>query len=396
MKSFRIAILFLTICPLFSCGTARRTVRVPADMDLVGYYHRQPYVWSQDRLAPHVSFTDALGKENWLFESFLFIEATDVKRGLTMSIAPSGHSAKKESWQDQLDLWLGPEGGVANLEKACADAASRIGKPSRRRQVIITVPDAIMFENFADKKSSTIYWGELDGKALDFADVNQQLEALCWYIDTARKMFASLKCKYLELGGFYVVSEDLPVEYGDTELEKLNTKYKRWETIAPALSNYCHEKGQGLYWIPYHMAAGYRFWKRLGFDMAWMQPNYYWDLKNPGRHPIDMTMQAIKTNGMGIELEFEYSLITEQMKIKKQGPDGAGKMVFDESDVPGLKEQFRDYMRKFKDAGLYGVVPIALYSGSNALTELAGSSCPEDRELYLELCTFVVDNPLRH
>ena len=71
-------------------------------------------------------------------------------------------------------------------------------------------------------------------------------------------------------------------------------------------------------------------------------------------------------------------------------------MIFGEEDVPALKEQFRDYMRKFNEAGLYGMAPIALYSGSNALTQLATSTSPEDRELYLELCIFVVNNPLRH
>ena len=391
--------LLLVICGLFvlcSCGVFQHAVRVPADMDLVGYYHRPPHIWDADRLAPHVSFIDAEGKEQWLFESFLFIEASDGKRHLTMSIAPSGHSARRESWEDQLSLWLGPEGGVANLEKACADAASRIGKPERKRQVIITIPDAIMFEHFANKQSSTKYWGEIDGRELDFADVNDQLAALYWYIDQARAMFASLKCKYLELGGFYIVSEDLPVAYGETEQESFNAKYKRWETIVPALSAYCHKKGEGLYWVPYHMAAGYRFWKKLGFDMAWMQPNYYWDLKSPGRHPFDKTLAAIKDYGMGMELEFEYSLVSDVMKEVKQGPDGAGKMIFGEEDVPALKEQFRDYMRKFKEAGLYGKASIALYSGSNALTQLATSTSPEDKELYLELCNFVVNNPLRH
>lgn len=392
----RLILVFASLLMWLPLSSCTKKAPVFADLDLVGYYHRMPHNWDAERLAPHVSFVDEAGEEHWLFEAFLFIEATDGKRNVTMTVSPWGHSAKKDSWLDQLDLWLGPDGGVAELDKACAAVAGRIGKPSRRRQVVITVPDAIMLENFADKNSSTRYWGAVDGKELDFADVNDQLTALYWYIDKARAMFASLKCKYLELGGFYVVSEDLPVAYGETEQESFNAKYKRWETIAPALSAYCHKKGEGLYWVPYHMAAGYRFWKKLGFDMAWMQPNYYWDLKSPGRHPFDKTLAAIQEYGMGMELEFEYSLVTDVMKEVKQGPDGAGKMIFGEEDVPALKEQFRDYIRRFKEAGLYGKAPIALYSGSNALTQLATSTSPEDKELYLELCNFVVNNPLRH
>ena len=395
--------LFLPLLCLFGLlGCAAPPAEAPsapflADLDLVGYYHREPRVWSAERLSPHVSFVDSTGRERWLFEAFLFIEAQDPVRGLTMSVAPAGHSAAKASWEDQLALWLGPEGGVAALDKAVAAAAGRIGDPPRKRYVVITVPDAILLEHFADKASSTKYWGALDdGREPDFAAVEDQLAALYWYIDRARAMFAALDCKYLELAGFYVVSEDLPVAYGETEAERLNCAYKRWETIVPALSAYCHAAGQGLYWIPYHLAAGYRYWKRLGFDQAWMQPNYYWDLHKPGAHPFDKTIEAIQTCGMGMELEVEYSAVASVMAEVGQGPDGAGRMVFSEADVPALKEQLRTYLRRFTEAGFYGTAPLALYSGSNALTQLATSPDPEDVALYREICTFIADSPLRH
>ena len=390
--------LFLSLLLLAGCSVAAPSTVLPAfaDLDLVGYYHREPRVWSAERLAPHVSFTDSTGREQWLFEAFLFINAWDPVRGLMMCVSPDGHSAGKASWEDQLTLWLGPEGSVAQLDRACAAAASRIGDPPRKRIVVLTVPDAIMLEHFADKASATCYWGEIDGRSPDFATVEGQLEALRWYIDQARERFAALDCKYLELGGFYIVSEDLPVAFGETESERLNCAYKRWETLVPALSEYCHAAGQGLYWIPYHLAPGYKYWKRLGIDQAWMQPNYYWDLHNPGAHPFDKTLEAVKAYDMGMELEFEYSLVSSVMAHVGQGPDAAGKMVFTEADVPALKEQFREYLRQFKAAGLYGIAPLALYSGSNALTQLATSPCPEDVALYREICTFIADSPLRH
>ena len=395
MKRILFPLLSLLLA-LTGCRTPAQSVPVFADLDLVGYYHREPRVWSAERFAPHVSFTDSAGRERWLFEAFLFIEAHDPVRDLMMCVAPQGHSAGKASWEDQLTLWLGPDGSVAQLDRACAAAAARIGDPPRKRIVVIAVPDAIVLEHFADKASSSRYWGELDGRELDFALVEGQLEALRWYIDQARERFAALDCRYLELGGFYVVSEDLPVAFGKTEQERHNCAYKRWELIVPALSDYCHAGGQGLYWIPYHLAAGYKYWQRLGFDHAWMQPNYYWDLHTPGAHPFDKTVEAIKDYGMGMELEFEYSMVSSVMAEVGQGPDAAGKMVFTADDVPALREQFREYLRRFKEAGLYGVAPLALYSGSNALTQLATSPCPEDVAMYQEICTFIADSPLRH
>ena len=394
MKRNTLLSLLLALTAL-SCSTARKTVPTFADIDIVGAYHRAPVEWTPARFAPHVSFVDETGRERWLSEAFLFLEASDVKRGRLFSVSPDGLSAGKESWQDQLDFWLGEGGAVQNLDKAVGAAAERIGRPSRPRYVVITIPDPVMLENFRNKSSSTTYWGELDGRQVDFSDVNDQIAVCKWYIDEARRMFKALDCKYLSLAGFYILSEELHLSFGETETERLNHQYKRWETIIPAVAGYCHSSKEGLYWVPYHLAPGYKYWKELGIDMAWMQPNYYWDLKNPGRHPFDKTIGAIKEYGLGMELEFEYSAVTDVMKREKKGPDGSGRMIFDESDVPALKDRLREYFRKFKEAGLYGKVPLAIYSGSDALTQLALSPLPEDKELYLELCKFVADSPLR-
>ena len=378
--------LLIIICgclALFGCATPRQF----HDISLVGYWHREPHVWDASRFAPHVSWKNADGKEQWLFEGFLFLEGSDWMHNRTFVLGP-GKSAGKEEWKYQLDLWLGADGCVANLEKACADVASRIGKPSSKRGVIIGIPDAIMFETFSNKKSATTYWGALDGRQLDFATVEDRMAALRWYIDSAREMFKALKSKYLELSGFYITSEEIYLPW-DIDV---NCKYKNWDVIAPELAVYCHASGQGLYWIPYHMGPGYKYWKQLGIDQTWMQPNWYWDLKNEGRHPFPKTLEAIKEYGMGMELEFEYSGVADQMKGGVKGPDGDGRLIFDASDVPALQNRVRHYMKEYKDAGLYGTGSIALYSGSNALTQLAESPLEEDRALYNEICEFILGN----
>ena len=392
MKRFILS--FILLPALLSCGTARQGRY--ADMTLVGWHHREPMHWSAERLAPHVSFVDETGKEHWLFESFLFIESQDRARGLIYSVAPSGKSADKASWEALLDRWLAPDGDVKALDDAVAAARKRIGrKPARRQAVIITIPDPVMLERFSDKKSSTTYWGSVDGRQLDFQDVNDQILAVKWYVGEARARFKALKLKNLDLGGFYILSEDLPNGFGETPAERLNILYKRWETILPAVSAYLHADGLGLYWIPYHLAPGYKNWKQLGIDMAYMQPNYYWDLFKKGRHPFEKTIQAVKDYDMGMELEFEYSMVADVMRVEKTGPDGDGAPAFSEKDVPALREMFREYLRRFKDAGFYGTRPFALYSGTDALHQLAASSDPEDRAMYLEICKFVVDNPAR-
>ena len=376
---FLVAALWLTI----TCQSTptRQEPRLFRDISLVGYWHREPQSWDAARFAPHVSWKAPDGSEHWLFEGFLFLEGA--AQGKTFVFGP-GQSAEKADWQQQLELWLGKDGGVAQLDKACADVAERIGAPARKRGVIIGLPDAIMFERFMDKSSSTTYWGD----GLDFTKVEDRLQALYWYMDSAREMFDALNTQYVELSGFYITSEEIYLPY-DIDV---NCRYKNWEEIAPALADHCHASGEGLYWIPYHMGPGYRYWKDLGIDQAWMQPNWYWDLGNEGRHPFDKTLSAIKEYGMGMELEFEYSCVAAQMTGGRKGPDGAGKLIFGQSDVPALQTRVRHYMEAYKEAGLYGNGSIALYSGSNALTQLASSTQPEDQALYNDVCRFVLGN----
>ena len=369
----------------FKTAEERIGVRSFTDVSLVGYWHREPYRWDAARFAPHVSWKAPDGTEQWLFEGFIFLEGSDWIHGKTLVISPSGESADKSVWQYQLDLWLGAEGSVAELEKACAEVTGRIGAPSQRRGVIIGIPDAIMFQRFSDKSSSTTYWGD----GLDFASTEDRLKALYWYMDTARAMFAQLGCKYLELSGFYITAEEIYLPW-DIDV---NCQYKNWDVIAPAVARYCHASGQGLYWIPYHMGPGYKYWKSLGIDQAWMQPNWYWDLRNEGRHPFSKTIAAIKEADMsGMELEFEYSAVASQMTGGTMGPDGDGHLVFTAQDVPALQDRVRHYMKEFKDAGFFGEKSIALYSGTNAFTQLATSADPSDRALYDDICEFLLGN----
>ena len=124
-----------------------------------------------------------------------------------------------------------------------------------------------------------------------------------------------------------------------------------------------------------------------------MQPNWYWDLKDEDRHPFEKTIAAIREAGLsGMELEFEYSAVAGQMTGDRMGPDGEGKPAFTAQDVPALQNRVRHYMQEYKDAGFYGKKSIALYSGSNAFTELASSPEARDHALYDEICEFIIRN----
>lgn len=389
---------------LYSWEKARDAAPEFADISLItrGQHNSNPPLWTADRFASHVSYQDADG-EHWLFDAFLCTEGYDGVRGLTMSIQAGGRaSAIKESWEDLLDYWFRKGSTLDQLDQAVSAAASRIGNPHTPRYVVITLPDPIMFQIFSDKASSTTYWGTLDGEVMDFSRLEHQLKVYQWFIDQCRERFRALSPQYLELAGFYVLSEELPLAKSfydslglscDTAADTWNASYKRWESILPATSAYLKSCREGLYWIPYFCAPGHRVWKQLGFDMAWMQPNHYWDTAN--QHPMSRSVSAMRNYGLGMELEFEYSMVYDQMKNGRWGPDGAGSPTFTEADIPALRDRLREYMDAYKNNGFYGKRSVALYSGTDAFTQLGTSPDARDREMYLDICNFIAGSELK-
>lgn len=368
---------------------------VPAFSDLTivagGSRHKDPFLWDEARFRPHVSFVDG-GRERWLFEAFLCCEGIESSRNMTFSIGTDKWrtSADRECWEYILDYWLGPGGAVSVLDRTISGTVERIGEPPVKRKVIMFVPDPIKFKVFTDPSSSTTYWGKIGATTLDFADVNDRIKAYLWYMDLARKMFNNLNPKHLELAGFYIISEELVATP-----DGWNYSNKQWDIILEAASKHLHERNEGLFWIPYYNAPGINVWQDLGIDMAYMQPNYYWD--DAGARPLDSSCSTINRLGMGMELEFEYSMVEEVMSVPgKTGPDAQGNPTYTIADVPMLRQRFLDYLEWSKKYDIYGNRGIALYSGSDALHQLYVSEVPADREMYLTLCRYIADSPSRN
>ena len=379
-----------------------------ADMTLVtlGLHNSNPPAWTPERFASHVEYTDASGKPHWLFDSFLCIDGWDPVRNLSFSITDSRYSAVKASWEYLLDSWLGDDGALKVLDSAIENATARLGNPPAPRYVIMSLPDPIRFQYFHDKSSPTVYWGDIAGVPLNFSRTSDQVLAYKWYMDKCRERFNALEFKHLELAGFYILSEELPLDpafyesdggYGSNDYAtwpSYNWQYKNWEILIPEVSSYAHSCVEGLWWIPYHRAPGYTAWRKLGFDNIFMQPNYYWDHDDVS-HPLNYTVNALDKYRMGMEMEFEYSLVEDVMKDGRSGPDGSGNPTFYLKDVPLLRSRVREYMKAFKDSGMYGVAPLAVYSGTDAMHQLASSKDEDDIAMYRDLCEFILDSPLK-
>ena len=401
---------------LYEWETNRTSIAIPADMTLIPgpSSHRTPLAWSKDRWRKHVSYTDEDGQEHWLFDSFLLIEGQQTGvyggTGYTYVITEaSTPSAPKKLWQELLDFWftggtfLWQESGWGNgktsfgrwysgrmvtpspvfadgqlsaLDECVGEVAARIGAPPSKRYVIMALPEPIYFDNYISAvnnpgSGNTVYWGDINGRQLDFSLVSDRVRAYRWFIDETRAAFARKNYRNIELLGFYILPEVLSLTW--------RQEYKKYDEVLPAVASYLHNCNEGLYWIPYNMAEGYKVWKDFGFDIAYMQPNYYWD--EDGKHPMNLTFQEINRYGMGLELEFEYSMV--------ENVNGA-------SSAEKYRSRFDEYLSWAKASGVYGTRSIALYSGTDAMQQLADSPLPGDRAMYHKLGHFIIESPLKN
>ena len=390
-------------------GPGKETADIPffADLDLLpgGSLAKEPKYWDQARFLPHVTYVETSGKEKWLHEAFLLIDGS--VNGKLMCIENGAESANQSDWIQFIDYWFGEGKAVATLDETIAKAVTRIGLPSfERHKIVMTMPDPVMLQKFSDKSSSTTYWGKVNGRQLDFSSVSDQILAYRWFIDEVRAAWDRLAPQYLQLAGFYILSEILVTAGG------YNYAYKRWDQIIPSVSKYLHTMDYGLYWIPYYQADGYDHTAQLGIDYTWLQPNAYWDYpEKKQKKDWNWVFNTMKAYGHGMELEFEGSHGEGGWSQYEQGVPRTSSSILEtvrtnseaEGRKPGEKNPYasrnrqllRDYMNNFKEKGYYGKARIATYSGTNAMYELATSSDENDRQMYLEYCRFIVNSPLR-
>ena len=310
-------------------------------------------------------------------------------------------------WADFADYWLAQGGVIDALDQTIANATARIGKPSFKHKIVMTMPDPIMLEYFYNKSSSTTYWGKVYGRQLDFTNTDDQVLAYQWYIDYVREKWAAAAPEHLELAAFYVLSEILVAKSSGW-----NYKYKRWDKILPFVSDYLHSMQYGLYWIPYYQADGYDITNKLGIDYTYLQPNKYWDYPEKQQKKYwSWVFNSMLKYGHGMEIEFEGShgeagwsqyeadvprTSSSILETVRTNNDAQGtKKGKPNPQAARNKALLREYMSEFKKAGYYGKARIATYSGTNGMWELATSSDQKDKDMYLEYCKFIVENPLR-
>lgn len=308
-----------------------------------GGSHR-PYHWDEQLVEPYVTYKDKSGEEHWMFDSFLFLE---IHNGVDKSFA-TGYKpipANKQDWEKLIDHYFQSKICMGALEKSIESAKKRIGEPAEKRKVVIGIPEPI---------KSQKNWGSIreHGTMLDFSRLNDRIIACEWYIDYAREKFNEMNFKNIELAGFYWIAETA----SDTK------------EILSDLSSYLNNLKYSFVWIPYNGANGAFDWKRLTFNYAYYQPNYFFDDTKPIAILNKACEDAIRYN-MDMEIEFDDRVLAKH----------------------GWGYRLEDYMKAFKDYGIWENRRIAYYQGGTTLYNLSKATAGADVELYHKFSEFVIE-----
>ncbi|MDE6831728.1 MAG: DUF4855 domain-containing protein [Muribaculaceae bacterium] len=353
---------------IFDWEAARTSIADYTDMVLIYGGGTQRYIkdWETDRLQSYVTYTDVNGYKKWFFDAFLFIEFADYGAGSASVTYCTGYrdpstqkylkSATKADWERLARYYFKTGKNILALDALVGQSAQTLGKPSHPRQVIISLPEPIRNLNCDNSSSSTTYWGEIDGRQLDFSKTADRVEAVRWYIDYVRALFDNADLKNVELAGFYWLAEHATQS----------------TDILDPISKYLHTINYSFNWIPYFNAAGYAKWKSFGFDYAFLQPNYFFNDATP-LSQLEQSCQMAATANMAMEMEFDDNALARN----------------------GRSYKLRNYMDAFRRYRVWNDRPIAYYQGNNTVHSLRTSASSEDVALYHEFGEFVTTRPYR-
>ena len=315
-----------------------------SDLALIYQGGTQRPDWTEDELRPYVVHTFADGHTDWFFPSFLFFEFTDNWQ-IAFGYKYGTRNAKKSDWEWLLNRIFEKGKSLDALNSCIENYKKIIGEPQFKHKIVLGIVSPIT--NQTD-------WGSLDGKALNFAYRSAQIKAAKWYTDQLTKMFAEGAYNNLELVGFYWLEESTG-SCGDLP------KY---------LSEYIHQLGKRFYWIPYWYAPGFDQWKELGFDAAFLQPNYFFD-KSVIEARLHDACKLAKTKGMGLEMEFDSRVLYE--------------------NEDSYYSRLEVYINAFENYGVFEQSAIAYYSGTKAILDMYHSNSIENTLILDRIANHIIE-----
>ncbi|MGE5623867.1 MAG: DUF4855 domain-containing protein [Methanocella sp.] len=322
--------------------------------------HYEPPVWGtwpmRDAL-PYVAYLDRNGKvQDWYFDAFLFLGLQSNRKRAFDSPARAT-AADKVDWQWYLDRLFADGQQIAAFNEATAYAGRELNQPDHKSKIIIAIPNPhTVLDDFGDVDGDGVSENFTSNDRTVDEAIRDRVKAVKWYVDQTLARLKEKNFRNIEIVGYYWLEE------------KINFNAKSEVPTIQAVAKYLHDKGLKFYWIPYFKASGFREWKDLGFDVAIMQPNYFFNANIPVSR-FKETVDLAKQYNMGIEIE------------------GEGRML--EMTGAQWRDRYYEYLNQGIAQGYMKGAIKAYYQGAKALLDASRISDPEIRRLYDATYEFV-------
>lgn len=302
--------------------------------------------WTEEEFYPYVTHRFMNGDEEWIFDGYLFLEFTSGTNGGKQFTAGYGQpNATKVEWEWYLGRLFEKSKALDALDKAIDRKKTTLGEPPFKHKVALTC-----FVPIQAQKD----WGELDGVALDFTREADRTKAGTWFVDQLINRFEAARYKNLELYGIYMICEE-----------------------ASTIQNYCRSikaftesKNLDFLWIPYYGASGAGQWESWGFDIAYQQPNYFFNQDHP-KSLLDNSIQFARNNKMALELECDERALFQS--------------------TPCFRNRLIDYMDYFEEYGVWYDTPVAYYTGNHMFLDMLRQPAIQNTQIMDRLCRYIVN-----
>lgn len=247
--------------------------------------------YTAEELMPYVAYLDENGNvKDTMFDGFLFCPTGSLLDG-----NQAYKNANMRETKDQTDKLFGAGRDLAALEEAVGRVKKQLGNDDYRVSFYFTL----------FYPGDNIAFGDIngDGKTETLNTPEMRIAAIKWAIDDFLFRLDGMKLDNVKFAGFYWINE--------SATDNANDAY-----IINSVADYCHEKGYGLFWIPFFTAYGFDQWQYFGFDAACMQPNYAFDARVSDSQ-VRACAEMAKRLGMCVEMEITGAALTDSVFFDK-------------------------------------------------------------------------------
>ncbi len=289
--------------------------------------------YSVDDFVRLIAAVDSTGRPTtWLSTGIVFavLKTRSGNHFATWAGTPFASGADWEAYASEM---FKPGGVLQRLDSATALVGGVLGQPRTLQVVMVTL--------YPDARAESV---SVFGSTYHFTNSAEEARASAAYVHVIAARFDSSHFANLQLRGFYWLHEEI---------------HGHEEQVVPLIAKAVHAEGKEFFWVPFYTAWGVESWKQWGFDEAWLQPNYFFNLK-VAESRLDSSVARARRLGMGIELEFDgrayskpsyYDRLDAYLRVLGQAPDLQSRGVLVYEGGGGLVSLSRSRVKR--DQGLY-------------------------------------------